>query len=78
MVLARWLGKHQDVSLVVLELGKDPELWRKHEIRGTPSIRLERTSGAGAIFIEGLAREPKLDAAYQALQRPTHKDTKKE
>ena len=63
VVLIKWLGRHPDAELQVIEFGERPELWQKHRIRGTPTIVVEDRTGGRPLVLEGLADEKRLDAA---------------
>jgi hypothetical protein len=69
-VLAGWLrGKH-GATLQVVEFGIQPDLWRRYNVRGTPSLVIEDQASGRTIFLEGLTQEQALDDALRRLMRP--------
>lgn len=69
-VLASWLGSHPEARLERIGFGEQPELWRTHRVRGTPSLVLQSEDGTPPVFREGLQDAAQLDAALDQSRRP--------
>lgn len=68
MILDGWLKKHADAKLEVLEPGQRPDAWKKHAVKGTPTLVLEDRSQAVSIVMPGLQSEIKLEQALAQLR----------
>jgi hypothetical protein len=62
-ILRIWLGKNPGGTMLTLEFGEKPELWRQYRVRGTPSLVVQSRSTGRSIFLEGLAQAAELDGA---------------
>jgi hypothetical protein len=69
-VLQDWLAHKPDGTLLTVEFGEKPELWRQFRIRGTPSLVLQSASTRRSIFLEGLVQAAELDRALTESARP--------
>jgi len=68
-VLSGWLKKKPGATLEVLDFGNQPDLWRRYNIRGTPSLVIEDKPSGKAILLEGLSSEKVLEEACLRLIR---------
>ena len=62
-VLASWLGSKPEARLEKIAFGEQPELWRAHRVRGTPSLVLLDEETGQSVFREGLQDLAQLDTA---------------
>ncbi len=67
-ILANWLASHPETRLEKLAFGEQPELWRAHRVRGTPSLVLLDEETGQSVFREGLQDLAQLEAALAKIR----------
>jgi hypothetical protein len=63
VVLSRWLKGRPEGKLVVVNFGEKPDLWRRFQVRGTPTLVIEAKGSPKPVVVEGLSQEAELDRA---------------
>ena len=74
--LADWLKARPGVTLDVVEHGTRPELWKEHQVRGTPTMLLKDTKTGRTRLLEGFTDKSALDEVWAGLraQPPPRED----
>lgn len=71
-ILAAWLRGRPGLRFRVVEFGEEPDLWREHRVRGTPSLLFREPSSGRSVLLSGLSETAAMDrAAAQALAAKT-------
>lgn len=68
-ILKEWLKDKPRAGLDIVEFGTQSELWREHQVRGTPSLLIRDPGTGRTAFLEGLSDRRKLDEAHFGLSQ---------
>lgn len=61
IVLSEWLKKHREAKVDVVTPSDRADLWKKFQVRGTPTLVIEDKTGATAVVLRGVQTEVKLE-----------------